>query len=308
VHGILRDALAMARGEIDQKQITVTLKLDGDQAVVRGDDVRLKQVFWNVIKNAAKFTPAAGQIIIETTRLEDRETLAIKVTDTGIGMTPVELNRIFEAFSQGDHASQGSSHRFGGMGLGLAISRMMVKLHAGSISATSPGRNEGTTFLIKLPLHQTPQNVHPAGNGSPTANGSPQAALPHAKAEADQRLRRILLVEDHQPTAQALTQLLTRRKYEVVAASCLAEARACINRDNFDLLISDIGLPDGNGCELMMELRGRNNLIGIALTGYGMEEDVKHSQEAGFVTQLTKPVSVQALDGVLSAVSDRLNK
>jgi len=300
IHAMLRDALAMVREEIDQKQIKVILKLEGNSPIVMGDDVRLKQVFWNVIKNAAKFTPTAGQIIIESAILEDRETLAIKITDTGIGMTPMELERIFEAFSQGDHATQGSSHRFGGMGLGLAISRMMVKLHAGSIAASSPGRNQGTTFLIKLLLQKIPSSAQPVMNGSP-------AALPHSNTAADQRLRRILLVEDHQPTAAALSQLLTRRKYEVVVAGCLAEARACVSRNNFDLLISDIGLPDGNGCELMAELRGRGNLIGIALTGYGMEEDVKRSQGAGFVTQLTKPVSVQALDGALSAISQRLN-
>jgi signal transduction histidine kinase len=304
IHAILREALAMVREEIDQKQITVALKLEGEGQIVLGDDVRLKQVFWNVIKNAAKFTPKAGKIIIETAKL-DRETLGIKVTDTGIGMTPAELERIFEAFSQGDHASEGSPHRFGGMGLGLAISRMMVKLHGGSISAISPGRNQGTTLLIKLPLYRIPAS---ALNGLPGAHDTPRAALPQPQVATGQCLRRILLVEDHQPTAQALTQLLIRRKYEVVAASCLAEARACISKEDFDLLISDIGLPDGNGCELMAEFRGRHNLIGIALTGYGMEEDVKRSQEAGFVTQLTKPVSVQALDGALSAASSRLSK
>jgi len=300
-HAILRDALAMVREEIDQKQIKVTLKLEDSAPIVMGDDVRLKQVFWNVIKNAAKFTPVAGQIIIESAIQEDRETLAIKVTDSGIGMTPTELDRIFEAFSQGDHALQGSSHRFGGMGLGLAISRMMVKLHSGIITASSPGPNRGTTFLIKLPLQKHLESAQPV------LNGTHLQFQPKSKTDASQRLRRILLVEDHQPTAVALSQLLTRRKYEVVVAGCLAEARACVSRNNFDLLISDIGLPDGNGCDLMAELRGRGNLIGIALTGYGMEEDVRRSQGAGFITQLTKPVSVQALDGALSAISHRLN-
>jgi len=302
VHAILRDAVAMVREEIDQKQIAVKLELKSDRQTVLGDDVRLKQVFWNVIKNAAKFTPPGGQILIETSQPDNGEALLIKVTDSGIGMTQMELDRIFEAFSQGDHAKQGSTHRFGGIGLGLAISRMMVKLHSGSISAASPGRNQGTTILIKLPLH------HGKVKASPVVNGSAQAGLPSVKAETDRHLHRILLVEDHQPTAQTLNQLLTRRKYEVVVANCLAEARECANRDDFDLLISDIGLPDGNGCELMNELRDRPNFIGIALTGYGMEEDIKRSQEAGFVLQLTKPVSVQALEGALLAVNDRLSK
>jgi CheY-like chemotaxis protein len=261
---------------------------------VRGDDVRLKQVFWNVIKNAAKFTPEAGQIIVETVQGNSND-LVVKVTDTGIGMTTAELERVFEAFAQGDHAVQSGPHRFGGIGLGLAISRMMVKLHGGSISATSGGRNQGTTVAIKLPLFQISEQALAATNHTSDA-----APGPPANGNAD-RPRRVLLVEDHPSTAQTLSQLLTRRKYEVVVANCLADARAHSSREKFDLLISDIGLPDGNGCDLMMELRNRHGLVGIALTGYGMEEDVSRSHAAGFFTQLTKPVSVQALDTALSA-------
>jgi signal transduction histidine kinase len=295
IHACLKEALEMTREEIAKKQIHLTLKLDAQHRTVRGDDVRLKQVFWNVIKNAAKFTPEAGQIMVETSVLAHNHELVVKVTDTGIGMTPTELGRVFEAFSQGDHATQSGPHRFGGIGLGLAISRMMVKLHGGSISANSSGRDQGTTVAIKLPLIQISEEA-PA-----TANQTPDAALcPPANGNAD-RLRRVLLVEDHPSTAQTLSQLLTRRKFEVVVANCLAEARAHSSREKFDLLISDIGLPDGNGCDLMMELRKCNGLVGIALTGYGMEEDVNRSQAAGFFTQLTKPVSIQALDTALSA-------
>ncbi len=152
VHASLRDALAMVREEIDRKQITLTCRLDAGRSVVLGDDVRLKQVFWNVIKNAAKFTPGAGRITIETLLPPGSGELAIMITDTGIGMTAAELGRIFTVFCQGDHATRDSPHRFGGMGLGLAISRMMVEMQSGSISAASGGRNQGTTFQIELPL------------------------------------------------------------------------------------------------------------------------------------------------------------
>jgi signal transduction histidine kinase len=295
VHDTLQDALAMTFEEINQKQIALKLKLEAKHRTVRGDDVRLKQVFWNVIKNAAKFTPAGGQITIDTATLADGNEMMVKITDTGIGMTPAELERVFEAFSQGDHAVQDSPHRFGGVGLGLAISRMMVKLHSGSISATSGGRNQGTTVSIKLPLFQAAEQLRPEINHAP--------ASVHPDPGATDRPCRILLVEDHQPTSRALVQLLTRRKYEVIAAGCLAEARAVASRNSFDLLISDIGLPDGTGYELMSELRDRRGLVGIALTGYGMEEDVNRSHAAGFVTQLTKPVSVQALDNALSTIN-----
>jgi signal transduction histidine kinase len=298
VHGTLHDALAMVREEIDEKQLTVTLALEADRSVVLGDDVRLKQVFWNVLKNAAKFTEAKGRIAVQTLLQNDGRELAVKITDTGIGMTAAEISRIFEAFSQGDHATQSSPHRFGGMGLGLAISRMMVELHSGSIRAISPGRNQGTTFLITLPLLSPEQASHAAPVQTP-------ASPPLPAAGPEQTQRRILLVEDHKPTSITLVHLLSRRNYAVVAAGCLAEAREIASRESFDLLISDIGLPDGNGYDLMTELHGRHGLVGIALTGYGMDEDVNRSQAAGFITHLTKPVTVQALDGALSVASLR---
>ena len=297
VHETLHDALAMAQEEIAQKQIGLVLKLNAADRVVHGDDVRLKQVFWNVIKNAAKFTPPAGRIVIETRAVAENEILEVSVTDTGIGMLPEEIARIFEAFSQGDHAFQ-VPHRFGGMGLGLAISRMMIELHAGAITASSAGRNQGTTFLIRLPV------LHDA---IPSRSKPDRSNLRQQKAGTDESptpppASRVLLVEDHKPTSRALTQLLIRRNYQVVAADCVAEARAAAARESFDLLISDIGLPDGNGYELMMELHGEYGFPGIALTGYGMEEDVNRSHAAGFIAHLTKPVSVQALDGALAAI------
>jgi len=302
VHESVKDALEMAREEIDQKKIALTLKLEARERVVHGDDVRLKQVFWNVIKNAAKFTPEGGQITIESRTLDESGLLTVSITDTGIGMMPEELGRIFEPFSQGDHALQ-VPHRFGGMGLGLAISRMMMELHSGSISATSGGRNLGTTFLIKLPVSR---NV-PATSVRTLNGGLAESAQNYPGPVASAHVApatpcRVLLVEDHKPTSRALTQLLVRRNYQVTAASCVTEAREAARLHGFDLLISDIGLPDGNGYDLMAELRTEYGLPGIALTGYGMEEDVNRSQAAGFVAHLTKPVSVQSLEGALASV------
>ena len=297
VHALLKDALGMAREEIDLKQITLTLRLDANRQLVHGDDVRLKQIFWNVIKNAGKFTPDKGRILIETDAPAKGEELIVRITDSGIGMTTSELGRIFEAFSQGDHAAQGGPHRFGGMGLGLAISRMMAKLHSGSITATSAGRDQGTTVLIKLPLLSdlSPSAAH-------HVISPPAPPMPCPPSFNRLQLSRILLVEDHLPTALALKHLLVRRNYRVVAASCVKDALALADQEKFDLLISDIGLPDGTGYELMQKLRSNQNLTGIALTGYGMEEDVNRSHAAGFVAHLTKPVSVHALDRALSSI------
>ena len=295
LHASLEEALEMARSEIEEKRIELRLRLEARRRLVRGDDVRLKQVFWNVIKNAAKFTPNGGRITIETAHpSEEDRLLTVRIADTGIGMTAAELGRIFEAFTQGDHAVQGGSHRFGGMGLGLAISRMMMELHGGSIRAASDGPGRGTTFVIAVPLATAAECDDGARRTGATS------------AEADARgasVRRILLVEDHKPTCQALILLLTRRNFEVVAASTIAEARSASATGRFDFLISDIGLPDGNGYELMTELHGRHGLAGIALTGYGMEDDVVRSQAAGFVAHLTKPVDIRALDSALARVA-----
>ena len=165
----------------------------------------------------------AGRIVIESRTVAEVGTLTVSITDTGIGMLPEELTRIFQAFSQGDHAFQ-VPHRFGGMGLGLAISRMMMELHSGSITATSAGRNQGTTFLIKLPLLRdaVPAAVAPSPENAITPDLQPAG-----------RPCRVLLVEDHKPTSRALMQLLARRNYQVTAADCVAEARAAVRRPGF---------------------------------------------------------------------------
>ena len=152
----------MVRPDIEQKKIALTLKLTPDTQPMLGDDVRLKQVFWNVTKNAVKFTPAGGDITVETRILPEAGKVIVQVTDTGIGMTASEIARAFEAFSQGDHARVGNVRRYGGLGLGLAISRTLVELHGGTIKAESPGRNQGTSFKIELPVRVKIEPTVPA--------------------------------------------------------------------------------------------------------------------------------------------------
>jgi PAS domain S-box-containing protein len=296
IHSILLEALSMVQADVAQKHLVVSLELKADQHVVLCDDVRMKQVFSNLLKNATKFTPDGGRITVETQRVADGENLLVKIVDTGIGMVPEEIGRIFEAFSQGEHSNKDGSPQFGGLGLGLAISRMLVEQHSGFIRAVSPGRNLGATFFVELPLyHAGEQEEEQQESGSPFEE-APQTA------KIDGHMRRALLVEDHRPTRKALAHLLTRRHYDVVSVGSVSEARATASREAFDIVISDIGLPDGNGYDLMTELRSRHGLVGIALTGYGREEDVDRSQAAGFSAHLTKPVSVEGLECALASV------
>jgi PAS domain S-box-containing protein len=299
-HAVVRDALSTIKGVLVSRKVEVVLELTKDRPIVRGDPVRLQQVFWNVLKNAVKFTSDQGKIVVATSVPEGCGTFVLRITDTGIGITPAELGHIFDAFVQGDHARGVGSHRFGGLGLGLAISRKLVELHSGRIYAESEGRGKGSTFVIELPL-----DVH-AENGSDGKVAPVDRAGFRVLAPAgdDRRPRRsILLVEDHAPTRLALERLLQRRHYQVFVGESAAEARAIAKVEKIDLVISDIGLPDGSGYDLMAELEELYNLKGIALTGYGMEGDIARSRATGFAVHLMKPVSMNALDAAITAVS-----
>jgi signal transduction histidine kinase len=293
VHAVLKEAIATVRFELDEKQISLTLRLAEDQSVMKGDAVRLQQIFWNVLKNAVKFNTQGGEIRVETSIVEESGKMTIKVIDSGIGMTSGEMIHIFNAFSQGHHAGAEGTHRFGGLGLGLTISRMLVELHSGVIFATSDGRDKGSTFVIELPLVQSDARNGLSMISHPSTRNGVQAG---SKKKLGMR---ILLVEDHEPTRTALTHLLTDRDCKVLAAKSVAEAQALAQQQTFDLVVSDIGLPDGNGYALMSELRDNFGLKGIALTGYGMEQDVARGQNAGFVAYLIKPVRVEYLEKAL---------
>jgi PAS domain S-box-containing protein len=284
VHTVIADAVANVAAEIDAKHLNLKQELKATNPMVLGDAVRLQQVFWNVLKNAVKFTPEGGSIRLATAVVAESSSLEIRISDSGIGMLEPEIERIFDAFTQGDHAGEGGSHRFGGLGLGLAICQMLVHSHSGSIHAVSDGMGKGATFIIRLPSEEV---------------GSERSALPHPieiQGPADPQTLHLLLVEDHAPTRSALIHLLSRRRYQIQAAGTIKEACELAAQNKYDLLISDIGLPDGNGYQLMEELARLYGMKGIALSGYGMEKDLNRSEEAGFVLHLTKPVQIQSLE------------
>jgi CheY-like chemotaxis protein len=201
-------------------------------------------------------------------------------------MTPAELDRIFTAFEQGDHSEE--TQRFGGLGLGLAITKKLVGLHFGTVEASSEGRDCGSTFTLRFPLADW--NKRPSRNrhAPEPDNGVNLASL------------RILLIEDHEPTRNAMAMILTRRSHKVAMAVSSREALALVGENNFDVVISDIGLPDCSGYDLFKKLRKQSpHLKGIALTGYGTEYDRSLSRNCGFHAHLTKPVRMQDLEGAL---------
>ena len=291
LHAILRDALAMVRSDFEQRKITLDVQLDAACDQVLADAARLVQVFLNLLKNAAKFTPADGRVTLRTSENDDR--IVVRLSDSGIGMTEAEIARAFGAFEQGDHAANLGSRRFGGLGLGLAISRRLVEMHGGRISALSPGREQGSTFIVELPLR----------TATPAVPLAPPVPATTSRVRVSGEPKRILLVEDHEPTRKTLEQLLRRRNFSVVSAASVHEANLRAAESSFDLLVSDLGLPDGDGAELMASMRDRFGLVGIALTGYGMEQDVARCRAAGFLAHLTKPIRVESLESALAEVT-----
>lgn len=283
VDDVLREALAKVQGELDAKKIRLSLALNAPRHTVRGDASRLQQVFWNVFKNAAKFTPHGGEVFVQST--VSGANLVLTVRDTGIGMTEDEMRRVFSPFEQGDHALDPNGSQFSGLGLGLSIARTLVEHHAGTIEAESPGRNRGATFTITLPLAEK------------TAEETAAAAvMPKKTPPAMAKRSKILLVEDDQSSRTALARLLERRNYEVVSAGSAAEAWEAAEKNTFEFVVSDIGLPEEDGLSLMKRLRERHGLRGIALTGYGTQEDIASSEASGFIAHLTKPISVAVLE------------
>ncbi len=278
--------------EVQRKRLCFVIDLEASEHAVWGDPPRLTQVFWNLLKNAVKFTPEGGTIQVRSRC--GAEELAVEISDTGIGIAPDVLPRIFDAFEQADPAI---TRHFGGLGLGLAISKAIVELHGGRLQAASPGRGQGATFTIHLPLagaraEDPPLRQPPIREPRPAAVEGPL---------------RILLVEDHADTAEAMAELLTILGHQVTVAMDVASGRAAaegaVAGPGLDLVISDIGLPDGTGFDLMRELSGSHGLRGIALSGYGTEEDIQKSLEAGFLRHLTKPIDLGRLREVLRELS-----
>lgn len=275
-HELLRNTIEICQSEIQAKPLELETCFEATLHHLKVDSARLQQVFWNLIKNAVKFTSPGGRLIIRTTNVGQR--FRVDVADTGVGIDPDVLPRVFDAFEQGRGDSQG------GLGLGLAITRALVLMHGGEIIAHSRGRGEGSTFSVIFETIPAPAEES-------------QKVVPDA---AEKRLPlRLLLVEDHVDTNRSLSRLLDRRGYTVRAAESMQSALGLAGEYDFDVLVSDMGLPDGSGIRLMEELRRIRPIRGVALSGFGMEEDIRRSKAVGFVEHLTKPVDIARLDAAI---------
>jgi signal transduction histidine kinase len=287
IHEKLRHALQTIDDGVQAKHQTVEQEFKAAHPAVRADSTRLLQILWNVLKNAVKFTPEGGRIWVRTSDGPSGSIL-IEVQDTGIGIDPAILPGIFDPFEQG---GRDVTRSYGGLGLGLSITRNLVEMHGGRITAFSDGKGRGAKFVIELPTH-----------AAEAATGQPTQVAKESVAQESVRPVRVLLVEDHQDTCRMMARLLRGSGYHVATADSVSTALQTADSDHFDVMVSDIGLPDGSGFELMRRMLAKRPIKGVALSGFGMEEDVRRSKEAGFLEHLIKPVDPQRLEMVIQGL------
>lgn len=279
----LEELISTARIEAADKNLRVEARLEATATRINGDAARVQQIVWNLLRNAIKFTPTNGGIVVETSN-PDAEHITVRITDSGIGIGDAAMPKIFSAFEQADTSI---TRQFGGLGLGLAIAHALTLRHGGELAAYSAGEGQGASFTITLPL----TDAAVATQRVPQQNAGGNAPL------------RIMLVEDNQDTTLAMVTLLNMSGHSVEAAASVEEARALAQSGRFDLLISDLGLPDGDGMDVVRCFVQHQSAPSIAMTGYGMDDDIRRCRDAGFTAHVTKPVGFDRLNELIVSLT-----
>lgn len=281
---VVQRAVEAMRPLFDERRVALSVALPHGECLVEGDATRLEQVAGNLLANAAKYTEPGGRVAVVVDRLDDAA--VVRVTDTGIGIAPELLPRIFELFVQ---AGQALDRSRGGLGIGLTLVKELVELHGGSVQASSAGVGQGAEFVVRLPL------------GTRRPDASPAVRLPQVVPTAT----RVLIVEDNENAAESLTILLQIFGFDVKAVGDGAAALAALAERRPDVMLIDIGLPGMSGYELAERVRegGARDIVLVAMTGYGQDEDRRQAFAAGFDHHLVKPVEVDRLRQLMTNVT-----
>lgn len=285
VHTMIHAVVSLFKPECNLNGVELSFFNPSVHPFVSADPARLQQILWNIIGNAVKFSSRGDRILIGTSTPSSGEAQII-VSDTGAGMSQATLDGLFERFHQGSDALDTKT---GGLGLGLYIARALAEVHRGSLQAASGGPGKGSTFTLTLPT------VAASGHTAPSI--APETAPVFSK--------HILLLEDHADTAQVLSQVMRGMGHSVETCDTVAGALKMIELQKFDLILSDLGLPDASGIDFIRKVRETLQIPAVALTGYGMSEDIKKCLAAGFDDHLTKPIDFQRLQKTLQAVTRR---
>lgn len=284
---IISDAIETVRAEATARQITLEVEIDPDVVVVEGDPIRLGQIAWNLLNNAIKFTPAAGTVQVRLT--QEQGSARISIADTGQGISSEFLPHVFEMFRQAD---QSSARRQGGMGIGLALVKQITQLHGGRVAVESEGAGKGARFTVWIPLYK---------------EGESGLKSEHVGATGALRRKFILVVDDSPETTEMLGKLLELEGAFVESARSGAEALEIAGRKRFDLIVSDISMPEMDGYQLLRTLRELPEMAevpAVALTGYGRNIDVDRAKREGFAEHLTKPLDIDKLLKIVKRLTD----
>jgi CheY-like chemotaxis protein len=300
---VVESALDSARPAAEAKGVHLQVVLDSRSGMISGDPDRLQQVVWNLVSNAIKFTPRGGRVQVRLERLNSH--IEITVSDTGEGIPPEFLPHVFDRFSQADGSFK---RRHGGLGLGLAIVRHLVELHGGTVRVESPGLGQGATFIVALPLTAV-QSLVEEREGHEILDRS------SLNVEGAPRLdgTRVLIVDDEADTRALLIAILCADGAEVRAAGGMAEALDVLADWRPDVLVSDIGMPNGDGYDLIREIRRADAamdrwLPAVALTAYARAEDRMRALASGFQMHVVKPVEPRELLVVVASLAGRLTQ
>ena len=293
---VIRTAVETVQPAAAAKEIDLVADLQGPLVGLVGDPSRLQQVMWNLLSNAIKFTPKGGTIRVAATRLESQ--FEISVRDSGIGIEPDFLEHVFDRFSQAD---VGSTRRYGGLGLGLSIVKQLVELHGGTVRATSAGVGQGATFAIHLPV----RSLHAEETAELSGPRAGQDSAPHMNLAGV----RALVVDDELDARELVRRVLVSCGADVTTASTAEEALQILAAKNFEVLISDIGMPGKDGYFLIRSVReGGGETPAIALTAFARSEDRRNALLAGFQSHISKPAEPAELAAVVASLTGRLKR
>jgi signal transduction histidine kinase len=291
-------AIATVRPAAAAKRIALVTELDPSAGTVLGDPSRLQQVIWNLLSNAIKFTSHGGEVKVNSKRLNSH--LEIVICDTGQGISADFLPYVFDRFRQADGST---TRRVGGLGLGLAIVKQLVELHGGQVEARSDGDGCGSSFVVKLPVNtnvfKAPETVRPK------VRSSLEPAADKVKLESLSGCK-VLAIDDEPDALKIIEHVLTKCGAEVRTATSASSALGAVNEFRPDVLISDIGMPEVDGYELMRQVRKiAGTLPAIALTAFARGEDQTRSLDAGFAAHISKPVEPAELVAAVAAIANR---
>jgi PAS domain S-box-containing protein len=287
LESVLEGSVNVVRPTADAKGIQIDLSFDQEPIAVLGDTNRLQQVFWNVLSNAVKFTPAGGKVTVQLRKTGSH--VQVEVADTGPGISPEFLPYVFDRFRQADSTS---TRQHGGLGLGLAIARHLIEIHGGTIEVRSGGEGAGSTFTVRLPLVGSKLGPETEDDTNLLLEVEPKRST-HAEALAEVS---ILIVDDDEDTLELLSAALTQRSADVTAVSSASEAIAAIRRSRPDVLISDIAMPGEDGYQLIQKVIALDlepPIPSIAITAYAKDEDKESALAAGYDYYLSKPIELR---------------